>query len=211
MLPVYPFVGLLVKTSIRNFFTNIQPCYITWLICKLPVHCHDVCNINPPFHISVNCVEILLNIIRSNVHKTVVSYKNVQSFCSDVVVQNVNVISSPICKVSCFKKHHHVSIIKCFTLRYMPSCSYTINKITFIINTITTIIIIIIIIFNVNITIIIIIIIIIITTIIIKSTIVINILSFILLFFDIRSLCVTFIFEFICVLSNYLFFIIYWL
>ena len=168
MLPVYPFVGLLVKTSIRHFFTNIQPCYVTWLIC------------------------------------------NVQLFCSDVV-QNVNVISSPICKVLCFKKHHHVSIIKCFTLRYMPTCSYTINKITFIINTITTIIIIIIIIFNVNITIIIIIIIIIITTIIIKSTIVINILSFILLFFDIRSLCVTFIFEFICVLSNYLFFIIYWL
>ena len=139
----------------------------------------------------------------SNVHKTVVSYKTVQSFCSDVVVQNVNVISSPICKVLCFKKHHHVSIIKCFTLRYMPTCSYTINKITFIINTITTIIIIIIIIFNFNI--------IIITTIIIKSTIVIIILSFALPFFDIRSLCVTFIFEFICVLFNYLFFIIYWL
>ena len=146
----------------------------------------------------------------SNVHKTVVSYKTVQSFCSDVVVQNVNVISSPICKVLCFKKHHHVSIIKCFTLRYMPTCSYTINKITFIINTITTIIIIIIIIFNFNIAIIIIIIIIIIS-IIIKSTIVIIILSFVLLFFDIRSSCVTFIFEFICVLFNYLFFIIYWL
>ena len=208
MLPVYPFVGLLVKTSIRNFFTNIQPCYITWLICKLPVHCHDVCNINPPFHISVNCVEILLNIIRSNVHKTVVSYKNVQSFCSDVVVQNVNVISSPICKVFCFKKHHCVSQIKCFTL--FTSLFAVNNKITFIINSITTIITIIIIIFNFNITIIIIIIIII-TTIIIKSTIVIIILSFVLLFFDIRSSCVTVIFEFICVLFDYLFFITYWL
>ena len=48
---------------------------------KLRVHCHDVCNINPPTCISVNCVEILLNIIRSNVHKTVVLYKTVQSFC----------------------------------------------------------------------------------------------------------------------------------
>ena len=65
---------------------------------KLRIHCHDVCNINPPTCISVNCVEILLSIIRSNVHKTVVSYKTVQSFCSDVVVENVNVISSPIVK-----------------------------------------------------------------------------------------------------------------
>ena len=65
---------------------------------ELRVHCHDVCNINPPTYISVNCVEIPLNIIRSNVHKTVVSYKTVQSFCSDVVVENVNVISSPIVK-----------------------------------------------------------------------------------------------------------------
>ena len=55
-----------------------------------------------------------------------------------------------------------------FYVRYIPICSYTINKITFIINTITTIIIIIIIIFNFNITIIIIIIIII--SIIINST-----------------------------------------
>ena len=38
-----------------------------------------------------------------------------QSFCSDVVVQNVNIISSPTCKVLCFKKHR-VSPIKCFML-----------------------------------------------------------------------------------------------
>ena len=87
---------------------------------KLRIHCHDVCNINHPTCISVNCVEILLSIIRSNVHKTVVSYKTVQSFCSDAVVQNVNVISSPICKVFCFKKHHHVSPIKCFMLETSP-------------------------------------------------------------------------------------------
>ena len=109
-----------------------------------------------------------------------------QSFCSDVIVQNVNVISSPTCKVlytsSCFTN-------QMFYVRYIPIRSYTINKITFIINTITTIIIIIIIIiiiFNFNITIIIIIVIVIIT-IIIKSTIFIIILSFVLLFFDIRS------------------------
>ena len=87
---------------------------------KLRVHCHDVCNINPRTYISVNCVEIPLNIIRSNVHKTVVSYKTVQSFCSDVVVQNVNVISSPTCKVLCFKKQHRVSPIKCFMLETSP-------------------------------------------------------------------------------------------
>ena len=85
-------------------------------VCKLRIHCHDVCNINPRTYISVNCVEIPMNIIRSNVHKTVVSYKTVQSFCSDVVVQNVNVILSPICKVLCFKKHHRVSPIKSFIL-----------------------------------------------------------------------------------------------
>ena len=89
-------------------------------VCKLRVHCHDVCNINPRTYISVNCVEIPMNIIRSNVHKTVVSYKTVQSFCSDVVVQNVNVISSPTCKVLCFKKHHRVSPIKCFMLETSP-------------------------------------------------------------------------------------------
>ena len=89
-------------------------------VCTLCVHFHDVCNINPPAYISVNCVEILLNIFRSNVHKTVVSYKTVQSFCSDVVVQNVNVISSPTCKVLCFKKHHRVSPIKCFMLETSP-------------------------------------------------------------------------------------------
>ena len=42
-------------------------------VCKLRIHCHDACNINPPTCISVNCVEIPLNIIRSNVHKAAVS------------------------------------------------------------------------------------------------------------------------------------------
>ena len=64
-------------------------------VCKVRVHCYDVCNIAPPTCISVNCVKILLNVIRSNFHITVVLYKTVQSFCSDVVVQNVNVISLP--------------------------------------------------------------------------------------------------------------------
>ena len=40
---------------------------------------------------SVNCAEILLYVIRFNIHKTAVLYKTVQLFCSDVVVQNVNV------------------------------------------------------------------------------------------------------------------------
>ena len=53
----------------------------------------------------VNCVKIKLNFTRSNVHKTVVSYEKVQSFCSDVVVKNVNVIYSLACKVVYFKKH----------------------------------------------------------------------------------------------------------
>ena len=53
---------------------------------KMHVHCDDVCNTAPPTCISVNCVKIPLNVIRSNVHKTVVSYKTVQSFCSGVVV-----------------------------------------------------------------------------------------------------------------------------
>ena len=60
------------------------------------------------------------NAIRTNVHKTVVSYKTVQSFCSDVVVQNVNVISSPTCKVLCFKKHHRISPNKFFVLETSP-------------------------------------------------------------------------------------------
>ena len=89
-------------------------------VCKLRVHCHDVCNITPPPCISVNSVKILLNVIRFNVHKTAVSYKTVQSFCSDVVAQNVNVISSPTCKVLCFKKQHRVSPIKCFMLETSP-------------------------------------------------------------------------------------------
>ena len=87
---------------------------------ELRVHPYDVCNINPPTYISVNCVEILMNIIRSNIHKTIVSYNTVQSFFSDVVAQNVNVISSRIFKVLCFKKHHRVSPIKSFTLDTSP-------------------------------------------------------------------------------------------
>ena len=89
-----------------------------------------------------------------------------------------------------------------FYVRNIPLCNSTINKITVIITAITiifiiTIIIIIVVIFNFNIPIIIIIIIIIIT-IIIKSTIVI-ILSLFLYFFNIKSLCVIFVFEFISV------------
>ena len=89
-----------------------------------------------------------------------------------------------------------------FYVRNIPLCNSTINKITVIITAITiifiiTIIIIIVIIFNLNIPIIIIIIII---TIIIKSTIVIIIiLSLFLYFFNIKSLCVIFVFEFISV------------
>ena len=83
-------------------------------VCKLRLHCHDVCNIAPPTCILVNCVGIPLNFIRTNVHKTVVSYKTVQPFCFDVAVQNV--ISSPTCKVLCFKKHQCVLPIKCFML-----------------------------------------------------------------------------------------------
>ena len=59
-------------------------------------------------------LEIPLNVITSNVHKTGVSYKTVQPFCSDVVVQNVNVTSSPTCKIVCFRKQHYVSPVKCF-------------------------------------------------------------------------------------------------
>ena len=43
-----------------------------------------------------------------------------QSFCSDVVIQNVNVISSSACEVVCFKKYHYVSPIKCFMLETSP-------------------------------------------------------------------------------------------
>ena len=134
------------KNQRKTFF--YQPSTLlrrTINVCKLRVHYHDVCNIAPPTCISVNCIEIPLNVIRSNVHKTVVSYKTVQSFCSDVVAQTVNVISSPTCKVLCYKNHHRISPIKCFMLQNIPICSYTINKITFItfiINTITSIIII---------------------------------------------------------------------
>ena len=93
MLPVYPFVGLLITTSVRHFF--YQPPTLlrrSVNVCKLRVHCHDVCNITPPPCISANSVKIPLNFIMFNVHKTVVSYETVQSFCSDVVAQNINVI-----------------------------------------------------------------------------------------------------------------------
>ena len=77
-----------------------------------------------------------------------------QLFCSGVVVQNVNVISSPTIKVL-FQKTSSCFTNQMFYVRNMPIRSYTINKITFIINTITiTTIIIIILIFNFNITII---------------------------------------------------------
>ena len=152
---------------------------LTVNVCELLVQWHDVCNTAPPTCISVNFVEVPLNVIRCNVHKTVVSYKTVQAFCSDVAIQNVNIISSPTCMVLCFTS-------QMFYVSNIPIHSYTINKIIFIITTIT-IIIIIIIIFNFNITIIIVIIIIAI----IKSTIVIIIiLSFVLHFFDIK-ICVS--------------------
>ena len=41
-----PVCGSVSKTSVRHFFTNPQPCYVAQL-CKLHVHCHDVCNIAP--------------------------------------------------------------------------------------------------------------------------------------------------------------------
>ena len=87
----------------------------TFNVCKLCVLCHDIWNIALSTCISVNCVKVLLNVIRSNVHKTVVSYKTV-SYKSDVVVENINVIFSPAGKVLCYKKHHYVSPIKCFML-----------------------------------------------------------------------------------------------
>ena len=113
------------KNQRKTFF--YQPSTLlrrTVNVCKLRVHCHDVCNIAPLTCISVNCVEIPLNVIRSNVHKTVVLYKTVQLFfCFDVVVQNLNVISSPTCKVLCSKKRHRVSPIKCFMLETSPPSS----------------------------------------------------------------------------------------
>ena len=47
-------------------------------ISKLRVHCQDVCNIAPSTCISVNFFEIPLNVITSNVPKTVVSSETVQ-------------------------------------------------------------------------------------------------------------------------------------
>ena len=119
---MYPFVRLFVKTSVGHFFTNRQPCYVVQLIYVncVRVHCYDVCNIASSTCISVNWVEIPLHSIRSDMHETVVLYKTMQSFCSDVVVQNVNVISSPVSKVVCFKIHHFVSPNKCCMLETFP-------------------------------------------------------------------------------------------
>ena len=103
------------KTFFYQSSTLLSP---TVNVCKLGVHCYDVCNIALPTCISVNCVENPLNVVRYNVQKTVASYKTVQLFCSDIVLQNVNVIST--CKVLCFKKHHHVSPITCFILEPSP-------------------------------------------------------------------------------------------
>ena len=128
--------------------------------CKLRVHCHDVCNIAPSTCISVSCVEIPLNVISSNVHQNVVLYKTVQSFCSDVVVQNVNVISSAACGGCLFQKTPLCFTSQVFYVGNIPICSSIINTITVIIATIAFIMIIIItitFIINFNITIILII------------------------------------------------------
>ena len=120
MLPVYP--GRSVRKNQRRAFFS-QPLTLLCRVvkkCKLHVHGHDVCNIAPPTCISVNFVEIPLNFIRSNIHKTVILYKTVQSLCSDVVVQNVNVIPLVACEVVSFKKHHDDSLVKCFMLKSSP-------------------------------------------------------------------------------------------
>lgn len=56
-------------------------------------------------------------------HNTVVSYKTVQSFCSNVVVQNVNVIFSSAYEIVCFKKHNYLLPTKCFMLEISPFTS----------------------------------------------------------------------------------------
>ena len=64
------------KNLCKTFFyqhSTLLCCTVN--VCKLCVHCHDVCNIASPTCISVNCVKILLNVIRSNVHKTVALHK----------------------------------------------------------------------------------------------------------------------------------------
>ena len=180
--------------------------------CKLHVHGHDVCNIAPPTCISVNFVEIPLNFIRSNIHKTVILYKTVQSLCSDVVVQNVNVIPLVACEVVSFKKHHDDSLVKCFMLKSSPFaghhqyyyrhyhhyCHHHYPIIIIISFSVTTIIIFIVIIISIIVKFTVIIIFIIIIT-----------LKFISNFFDIRSSSITFVLHFIYVLFNYLFSIIY--
>ena len=116
---MYPFVGLLIKTSARHFFTNPQPCYITQLmyvncmyifmmfvILLLPLVSQWVVSKFCRMLLGLMFIKLLFRI-------------GLQSFCSDVVVQNVNVISSPTCKVLCFKKNC-VSPIKCFMLETSP-------------------------------------------------------------------------------------------
>ena len=117
---MYPFVGQLVKTSVRHFFTNPQLCYVADLMYVNCVYIVMIFVILPLPLVSQSKLCRMLNVIKRNFHKTVASYKTVQSFCSDVVVQNVNIIFSPTCKVSCFKKHHCVSLIKCFMLETSP-------------------------------------------------------------------------------------------
>ena len=114
MLPSVLICRSVCRNQSRTFFyqpSTLLRCAVN--ICKLRVHCH-VFNIAPSTCIFVNCVEIPLNVISSNVQKAVVPYETLQSVCSDVVAQNVNVISSPSCKVACFKKHHYVLPISCF-------------------------------------------------------------------------------------------------
>ena len=139
------------------------------------VHCH-VCNIVPSICISVNCVEILSELLRLRYINLLFHIKLCDH--SDVVVQNVNVISSPACKIVFFKKRHYVSPIKCFRLETFPF-SNTINTIAIIITTLTII--------NIN----------------FHITIIIITLSFIFNFFNIRGSCVTIEYEFICVLFKY--------
>ena len=122
MLPVFPFVGLLVKTNLRHFFTTHQPCYVAQLMYVNGVYIFTMfVTLLLPL---VNCFEISLNVFSSNVHKTVVLYKAVQSFCSDIVAQNVNVISLPTCKVLCFKKNH------CFTSQMLETSPFAVTPST---------------------------------------------------------------------------------
>ena len=42
------------------------------------------------------------------------------SFCSDIIVHNLNLFSLPAFKVLCSKKHNYVSPMKCFMLQTSP-------------------------------------------------------------------------------------------